>query len=220
MFAERDSKKLVSKSKKKHVGPQILDVRRNNNVSICLSRFKKVFSSYDEIIVAIIEADFSLLTEELLQSLVGILPSTNEEKRLLSYRGKLDRLSPAEIFMRSCCTIPRVGNKVNALLFCRQADGKIADIRNSLNILLVAFKKILTSSRLVEVLESIRRLGNVMNSGSKVEAIGFTMDSLLKLSLTRSVDKKCTVMDLLIKLMVKQEQWHLLSISKVFFFFT
>lgn len=66
------------------------------------------------------------------------------------------------------------------------------------------------SKKLARVLESVLAIGNAMNSGGGRAVAGFTLDSLLKLTTTRSADKKTTVLDYLCRMVEKKHGEDLL----------
>ena len=62
-------------------------------------------------------------------------------------------------------------------------------------------------------MESVLAIGNAMNaeSGGGRAVAGFTLDSLLKLTTTRSADKKTTVLDYLCRMIEKKHGEKLLQ---------
>lgn len=93
----------------------LLDLRRTNNTSILLSRFKM---STNDIKTALVECNTDVLSLENLISLSYMFPlSDTERKDLLSYRGDKAQLSVADKFYLETMNVPRVENRIQLLLF-------------------------------------------------------------------------------------------------------
>ncbi|GMQ03935.1 hypothetical protein CsSME_00049539 [Camellia sinensis var. sinensis] len=68
---------------------------------------------------------------------------------------------------------------------------QVNDLRCNLSTINVAAREVKQSAKLRQVMQTILDLGNALNQGS---AIGFKLDSLLKLSDTRARNNKMTLM--------------------------
>jgi hypothetical protein len=65
---------------------------------------------------------------------------------------------------------------------------------------------------LAAVLQKLLAVGNVMNEGTyQGSAAGFTLDSLLKLTTTKGVDKKTSVLDIVTRMLGEQGNTEMLD---------
>lgn len=87
------------------------------------------------------------------------------------------------------------------ILFASQ----IKDLRTNLDIVNDASKEVRESAKLRRVMQTILSLGNALNSGTaRGSAIGFKLDSLLKLTDTRARNSKMTLMHYLCKVIAEK----------------
>jgi hypothetical protein len=121
-------------------------------------------------------------------------------------------LAPAERFTAAVYTqenkkggATRLAAKAGALLFVKQFETHVAEVRSQASTLVEACKAVLESEKLSGVFHCILEVGNILNEGKGSphsagagaaggggfeEAAGFTLDSILKLIQTKStVDK-------------------------------
>ena len=119
---------------------------------------------------------------------------------------QLSLLGAAEKFHRAMNKIVRFREKVSCFLFksgfdetCDRLDDQISNLTN-------AITDVLNCSGLTKVLETVLSVGNLMNKGTHAgEAKGITLDSLLKLTSTKSNDNKTTVLDYVVQTMLSSE---------------
>jgi len=216
------AKKAVSMGKTPIISKRksVISAKRENNVSIGLSQFKKNFTDYDAIAKAISSADTSKLDISKLHLLQTLLP-TNEESRAIESAMKnskeqfLRDATNVEKFFVAASFVVNPALKVSTMLFCAQFPDIQRDLQSKCLLLISASTQIQSSDRLKRVFELILQIGNIMNEGScNGAASGFTLDSLLKLAETRAQDRKTTVVDYLCKLVEKTGGVELLGFSE------
>ena len=91
---------------------------------------------------------------------------------------------------------------MRAFVFGLQLPEAVGSLRRRIRVLGDACEQVMACERLVHVLQKVLAVGNVMNEGThKGQAAGFTLDSLLKITMTKGKDKKTTVLDAVAKLL-------------------
>ncbi|OWZ23743.1 LOW QUALITY PROTEIN: hypothetical protein PHMEG_0001310 [Phytophthora megakarya] len=177
-----------------------LDSRRSNNISIGLNQFKGAGGAA-AISSALKDCDFEFLTVDSLTNLQDIAPNSVEVKRYTNFRGSRSRLEPSEKFLVEMCEIPRVTEKINAMLFASQFGYQQQELRNRMQVITQACYEVLRSERLARCFELVLAIGNLLNTGTELEgAQGITLASLLKLSETKAIDQSMTLLQFIIKL--------------------
>ncbi|KAL4125061.1 hypothetical protein PRIC2_008651 [Phytophthora ramorum] len=177
-----------------------LDSRRSNNISIGLSQFKAVGGA-ESILKALKNCDFEFLTVDRLTNLQDISPNNVEVKRYTDFRGSRSRLEPSEKFLVEMCEISRVTEKINAMLFVSQFEHQQKELRTRIKVITQACYEVLRSERLARCFELVLAIGNLLNTGTELEAAqGITLASLLKLSETKAIDQSMTLLQFIIKL--------------------
>lgn len=112
-----------------------------------------------------------------------IAPSQDEQKALTMYRGPQDELSPPEKFLLVIGQVPRLNEKLNALIFQQQFATLCDDALGGMATLRTACMQIKASRRLRLTLVSVLAAGNALNAGThRGGAEGIKLESLLKLA--------------------------------------
>ncbi|CAM9730057.1 unnamed protein product, partial [Discosporangium mesarthrocarpum] len=186
---------------------QLLDVSRGNNVAIGLKALKRVGGAEDVASVVATLDPGDLLTTEDLQRLEACIPSVPEVQMAMAFNGPVEALGPAETFFRALGQTPRPLNKVRVMLFMKQFAASVEEASGRLKTLRLACKEVTESRRLAGVLERVLLIGNLLNEGTyKGNACGFRLDSLLKLSHTKSqADRRTTVLHFIVRSMAAKE---------------
>ncbi|XP_039063921.1 formin-like protein 17 [Hibiscus syriacus] len=105
-------------------------------------------------------------------------------------------------FFLELMTVPPVESKLRVFLFKIQFYSQVSDLRNSLDIVNSAVGEVRNSVKLKRIMQTILSLGNALNQGTaRGSAVGFRLDSLLKLTDTRARNKKMTLMHYLCKVL-------------------
>lgn len=196
--AEPDRKSTVLSGK-----INLIDVRRANNVGIGLSRFYKRFTE-TELLEAIVSQS-PLLSVDDLNALLALLP-TDEEKQLLSlYRGNHSDLDKVEKFMLVMMKENNIRWMCESLIFQCLFFQDLGFVSKQLQDLTGMMVKIRENAQLKLLLSLVLEIGNLANydygrnaaGRMKGKALGFKLDSLIKLQDVKSVDKKSTLMNYL-----------------------
>ncbi|PNX98265.1 formin-like protein 18-like [Trifolium pratense] len=98
--------------------------------------------------------------------------------------------------------VPRVESKLRVFCFKMQFCSQVLELRRDLNIVNSASEEIRNSVKLKRIMQTILSLGNALNHGTaRGAAVGFRLDSLLKLTDTRARNNKMTLMHYLCKVL-------------------
>ena len=189
----------------------LISNQRATNIGIMLSKFKQ-FLTYGDIARAVLTLD-PRLTSEMIQALGQMVPTEIEAPRLLSYHGSMDGLTNGEKFCLAMIPIPRVQKKIEALLFCDNAEENLERMQKNITVFLSAVAEIISSRRLVRIFRFFLLVGNTMNSE---KSSGFSLESLIKLALTKSTSKspKLILLDFLVQSVAENGEGDLLDVFK------
>ncbi|KAI4384985.1 hypothetical protein MLD38_003063 [Melastoma candidum] len=180
---------------------QIIDPKKAQNLSILL---RALNLTTEEVCEALTEGNE--LPVELLQSLLRVAPTTEEELKLRLYTGDPSRLGPAERFLKVLIEIPFAFKRVESLLFMTDAQEEESNVRESLATLEVACSKLRESRLFLKLLEAVLKTGNRMNDGTyRGGAQAFRLDTLLKLSDVRGLDGKTTLLHFVVQEIIRSE---------------
>ncbi|KAF8034782.1 hypothetical protein BT93_C0947 [Corymbia citriodora subsp. variegata] len=196
---------------------QLIDLRRAYNCEIMLTKVKVPLPDLMNFVLAL---DDSALDVDQVDNLIKFCP-TKEEIDLLK-------------FFLELMKVPRVESKLRVFSFKIQFQSQVSDLSSSLNVvnaaseeaslfsfhLLSLLAKALTicinitllqsdqirnSVKLKRIMQTILSLGNALNQGTaRGSAIGFRLDSLLKLTDTRAKNSKITLMHYLCKVLAEK----------------
>ncbi|GJV37532.1 formin-like protein 14 [Tanacetum coccineum] len=98
--------------------------------------------------------------------------------------------------------VPRVESKLRVFAFTCTFASQVSDLRKKLSVINDASIEVKESEKLRQIMQTILTLGNALNQGTaRGSAVGFKLDSLLKLSDTRARNNKMTLMHYLCKLL-------------------
>ncbi|GMQ06950.1 hypothetical protein CsSME_00051347 [Camellia sinensis var. sinensis] len=104
-------------------------------------------------------------------------------------------LGKCEQFFLELMNVPRVESKLRVFAFRITFSSQVSDLRCNLNTINAAAREVKESTKLRQVMQTILTLGNALNQGTaRGSAIGFKLDSLLKLSDTHARNNKMTLM--------------------------
>lgn len=160
--------------------------------------------------------DDSLLDGDQVENLIKFCPTKEEMELLKNYTGKRENLGKCEQFFLELMKVPRVEAKLRVFCFKIQFNAQTADIRKSLYAVDAACEEIRNSNKLKEIMKKILYLGNTLNQGTaRGAAVGFRLDSLLKLTDTRATNNRMTLMHYLCKVLASRSP-HLLDFYEGF----
>ncbi|XP_021769441.1 formin-like protein 6 [Chenopodium quinoa] len=181
---------------------QLIELRRAYN---CEIMFTKVKIPLPDLMNSVLALDDSALDVDQVENLIKFCPTKEEMEQLKGYKGDKDNLGKCEQFFLELMKVPRVESKLRVFSFKIQFISQVSDLRKNLQIVSSASEEIRTSVKLKRVMQTILSLGNALNQGTaRGAAVGFRLDSLLKLTDTRSRNSKMTLMHYLCKILADQ----------------
>ncbi|CBI15184.3 unnamed protein product, partial [Vitis vinifera] len=180
----------------------LIDLRRANNTEIMLTKVKMPLS---DMMAAVLAMDESILDVDQVENLIKFCPTKEEMELLKAYTGDKEALGKCEQFFLELMKVPRVESKLRVFSFKIQFGSQISDFRKSLNTVNSACEEVRNSVKLKEIMKKILYLGNTLNQGTaRGSAVGFKLDSLLKLTDTRASNSKMTLMHYLCKVLASK----------------
>ncbi|XP_010518952.1 PREDICTED: formin-like protein 14 [Tarenaya hassleriana] len=201
---------------------QLVDLRRAYNCEIMLTKIK---IPLPDMISAVLVLDSSALDIDQVENLIKFCPTKEEMEVLRNYTGNKEMLGKCEQFFMELMKVPRVEAKLRVFGFKITFAAQVEDLKSNLNTINAATKEVKESAKLRQIMQTILTLGNALNQGTaRGSAVGFKLDSLLKLSDTRARNNKMTLMHYLCKLLAEKmpnlldfakDLVHLESASKI-----
>ncbi|XP_022136253.1 formin-like protein 18 [Momordica charantia] len=180
----------------------LIELRRAYNCEIMLSKVK---IPLPDMMSSVLALDDSALDVDTVENLIKFCPTKEEMEQLKAYSGDKDNLGKCEQFFLELMKVPRVESKLRVFSFKIQFRLQVSDLRYSLNTINSASEEIRSSVKLKRVMQTILSLGNALNHGTaRGSAIGFRLDSLLKLTDTRARNNKMTLMHYLCKVLAEK----------------
>ncbi|XP_073111883.1 formin-like protein 3 isoform X2 [Elaeis guineensis] len=181
---------------------QLVDLRRANNCEIMLTKIKMPLP---DMINAILALDASVLDIDQVENLIKFCPTKEEMEMLKNYTGNKGMLGRCEQFFMELMKVPRVESKLRVFSFRITFSTQVKELRANLNTINGASREVKESMKLRQIMQTILTLGNALNQGTaRGSAVGFRLDSLLKLSDTRARNNKMTLMHYLCKLLAEK----------------
>ncbi|XP_039120932.1 formin-like protein 6 [Dioscorea cayenensis subsp. rotundata] len=199
-----DAKDSADKSRRSSLGPKsdkihLIDLRRANNCEIMLTKVKMPLP---DLMSSVLALDDSALDVDQIDNLIKFSPTKEEMDLLKNYNGDKENLGKCEQFFLELMKIPRVESKLRVFSFKIQFRTQVGDLSTNLNIVNSAAEEVRNSVKLKRIMQTILSLGNALNQGTaRGSAIGFRLDSLLKLTDTRARNNKMTLMHYLCKVL-------------------
>ncbi|XP_038713299.1 formin-like protein 3 [Tripterygium wilfordii] len=180
---------------------KIIDPRKAQNLSILL---KALNVTTEEVIDALQEGNE--LPVELLQTLLKMAPTQEEELKLRLFAGDVNQLGPAERFLKVLVEIPFAFKRVESLLFMCSLPEEVSNLKESYETLEVACDKLRNSRLFLKLLEAVLKTGNPMNNGTyRGGAEAFKLDTLLKLSDVKGIDGRTTLLHFVVQEIIRSE---------------
>lgn len=186
LFTLQDGPKNRSGKPNASSGPaltlQFLPPRRANNIAIMLTQFKAYKGGAVAAVRAALFEGLQLPLEKL-SLLVQIFADRDEISAAASFRGNEEELTFPEYFLVQLASIPRVQQKVHALVFMGQFDSLAEDILAGLECVIAGCKEVRSSHTFRDLLGIIVAVGNTLNAASvRGNAVGVNLDVLSKLT--------------------------------------
>lgn len=180
---------------------QLIDPKRSQNLSILL---KALNVTTEEVCDAIEEGNE--LPAELIQTLIKMAPTTEEELKLRLYSGNLSQLGTAERFLKVLIEIPFAFKRLESLLFMCTLQEEISTLKESFTVLEAASTELRKSRLFLKLLEAVLKTGNRMNVGTfRGGAQAFKLDTLLKLADVKGTDGKTTLLHFVVQEIIRSE---------------
>ncbi|KAL9667715.1 hypothetical protein QQ045_002079 [Rhodiola kirilowii] len=180
---------------------QLIDSKKSHNISILLKALNVTTEEVKDVLV-----EGSEIPTELLQTLLKMAPTTEEELKLRLFTGEVSQLGPAERFLKSLVDIPFAFKRLEALLFRSSFQEEASTIKESFATLEVACKQLRNSRLFLKLLEAVLKTGNRMNDGTfRGGAQAFKLDTLLKLSDVKGKDGKTTLLHFVVQEIIRSE---------------
>ncbi|XP_077252965.1 formin-like protein 1 isoform X2 [Tasmannia lanceolata] len=187
---------------------RVLDPKKSQNIAILL---RALNVTKEEVCEALLEGNTDSLGTELLETLLKMAPTKEEELKLKEYKDDTPfKLGPAERFLKALLDIPFAFKRVDAMLYIASFDSEIKYLRNSFEIIEAACEELRSSQMFMKLLEAVLKTGNRMNVGTnRGDAHAFKLDTLLKLVDVKGTDGKTTLLHFVVQEIIKSEGSHL-----------
>lgn len=178
---------------------QLVEHRRAYNCEIMLSKVK---IPLPDLLSSVLALEDSGMDVDQVENLIKFCPTTEEMELLKGYKGEKDKLGRCEQFFLELMQVPRIEPKLRVFSFKIQFQTQVSELRNNLNVINSTADQIRNSAKLKRIMQTILSLGNALNQGTaRGSAVGFRLDSLLKLTDTRARNNKMTLMHYLCKVL-------------------
>ncbi|XP_076925924.1 formin-like protein 17 [Bidens hawaiensis] len=165
---------------------------RRQRASITDIMLTKVKMPPPGMVEAILAIDDTLLDAEQVETILKFCP-TKEEMEQLKFNSQV-------------CDVPANSYMFWSFIFyLNPTSYQLAEFKNNLNTVKAACDEVCKSVKFKEVMKKILYLGNTLYPGaSRGAAVGFKLDSLLKLTDTRASNSRMTLMHYLCKLLANK----------------
>ncbi|KAL6532017.1 Formin-like protein 11 [Orobanche gracilis] len=194
---KNDEAKSKTPSPCKHV----LKPKRLQNISI-LS--KALSATAEQVYAALIRGDGLSLQD--LEALSKMVPTKEEEAKLINYKGDILELGSAEKLVKAMLKIPFTFSRIEAMLYRETFQDEFLHLRKSFLMLEESCKELRSSRLFLKLLEAVLKTGNRMNVGTiRGGAKAFKLDALLKLAHVKGTDGRTTLLHFVVQEIVRSE---------------
>ncbi|KAG8050530.1 hypothetical protein GUJ93_ZPchr0009g2355 [Zizania palustris] len=189
---------------------KVLDPKKSQNIAIML---RALDATKEEVCKALLDGQAESLGTELLETLLKMAPSREEEIKLKEFREDVaSKLGPAESFLKAVLAIPFAFKRVEAMLYIANFDSEVDYLKTSFKTLEAACEELRGSRLFHKILDAVLKTGNRMNTGTnRGNASAFKLDALLKLVDVKGVDGKTTLLHFVIEEITKSEGASILA---------
>ncbi|CAL1393063.1 unnamed protein product [Linum trigynum] len=183
---------------------RVLDPKRAQNIAILL---RALNVTIEEVCEALLEGSTDTLGTELLESLMKMAPSKEEERKLKEYNDDSPvKLGHAEKFLKAVLDVPFAFKRVDAMMYMANFDSETEYLRKSFETLEAACEELRSSRMFLKLLEAVLKTGNRMNVGTnRGDARAFKLDTLLKLADVKGIDGKTTLLHFVVQEIIRTE---------------
>ncbi|KAL6552501.1 hypothetical protein OROHE_007865 [Orobanche hederae] len=141
------------------------------------------------------------LPSEVIQTLLKLAPTADEELKLRLYHGEISELYAPERFLRTLVNIPFAFKRLESLLFMCTIEEITKTLKESFIVFEAACTEMQESRLFRKLLEAVLKTGNNMNGGTQA----FKLDKLLKLSGVKGTDGKTTISHIVFQEIIRSE---------------
>ncbi|TVU08923.1 hypothetical protein EJB05_42350, partial [Eragrostis curvula] len=189
---------------------KVLDPKKSQNIAIML---RALNATKEEVCKALLDGHAESLGTELLETLLKMAPSREEEIKLKEYReDALSKLGPAESFLKAVLAIPFAFKRVEAMLYITNFDSEVDYLKTSFKTLETACEELRGSRLFHKILDAVLKTGNRMNTGTnRGNASAFKLDALLKLVDVKGADGKTTLLHFVVEEIIRSEGASILA---------
>ncbi|KFK39846.1 hypothetical protein AALP_AA3G295700 [Arabis alpina] len=183
---------------------RVLDPKKAQNIAILL---RALNVTIEEVCEALLEGNADTLGTELLESLLKMAPTKEEERKLREYKDDSPvKLGHAEKFLKSMLDIPFAFKRVDAMLYVANFESEVEYLKKSFETLEAACEELRNSRMFLKLLEAVLKTGNRMNVGTnRGDAHAFKLDTLLKLVDVKGADGKTTLLHFVVQEIIRAE---------------
>ncbi|KAJ0969344.1 hypothetical protein J5N97_022221 [Dioscorea zingiberensis] len=183
---------------------RVLDPKKSQNIAILL---RALNVTKEEVCEALLEGNTDNLGAEVLETLLKMAPSKEEEGKLKDYKDDSPfKLGPAEKFLKAVLDIPFAFKRVDAMLYIANFDSEVNYLKKSFETLEAACEELRSSRLFLKLLEAVLKTGNRMNVGTnRGDAKAFKLDTLLKLVDVKGTDGKTTLLHFVVQEITRAE---------------
>uniref|UniRef100_A0A0R0J001 Formin-like protein n=1 Tax=Glycine max TaxID=3847 RepID=A0A0R0J001_SOYBN len=183
---------------------RVLDPKKSQNIAILL---RALNVTIEEVCEALLEGITDTLGTELLESLLKMAPSKEEERKLKEHKDDSPtKLGPAEKFLKAVLDVPFAFKRVEAMLYIANFESEVEYLRKSFQTLEAACEELRNSRMFLKLLEAVLKTGNRMNVGTnRGDAHAFKLDTLLKLVDVKGADGKTTLLHFVVQEIIRTE---------------
>ncbi|CAN6218384.1 unnamed protein product [Urochloa humidicola] len=189
---------------------KVLDPKKSQNIAIML---KALNATKEEVCKALLDGQAESLGTELLEMLLKMAPTREEEIKLKEFReDAMGKLGPAESFLKAVLAIPFAFKRVEAMLYITNFDSDVDYLKTSFKTLEAACEELRGSRLFHKILDAVLKTGNRMNTGTnRGNAHAFKLDALLKLADVKGADGKTTLLHFVVEEIIKSEGANILA---------
>ncbi|XP_014498111.1 formin-like protein 1 [Vigna radiata var. radiata] len=183
---------------------RVLDPKKSQNICILL---KALNITIEEVCEALLQGTTDTLGTELLESLLRMAPSKEEERKLREHKDDSpSKLGLAEKFLKAVLDVPFAFKRIEAMLFIGSFESEVDYLRTSFQTLEAACEELRHSRMFLKLLEAVLKTGNRMNVGTnRGDAEAFKLDTLLKLADVKGADGKTTLLHFVVQEIIRTE---------------
>jgi len=189
----------------------ILESKKAYNLSILLAHLKMPI---DEIYKAILAVDETKLSEPHIKTFQMCAPERAEIEQFRSYNEDTKSMSQSDAFTLKMLAMPNYSERLRAMLFKARYYDRLDEILPDIESVSLASEEVMSSKKLMKILEIVLATGNYMNQGSSriSGASGFKISFLTKLITTKTSDNKSTLLHVIVN-SIKNNKSELLDVK-------